>query len=89
MKRNSVRYKLLVMRPWSRECPLCETEKLHVISTSNGDSVPNTLGIDALNTRSIDGPRVSTLRIVGLGALWLAVIVTKNTSLGIVSFQSI
>lgn len=66
---------------------LSEAEELHVICASDRDSVSNTLGVDTLNIRSVDSPGVSALRVVGLGALGLVVIVAKHTSLGEVSFS--
>lgn len=39
----------------------------------------DTLSINSLDARSIDGPGVAALGIVGLCALWLAVVVAKHT----------
>jgi hypothetical protein len=62
-------------------CYLGEAEEFHVIRTPDRDGVANILRIDALNLRTIDSPRVSTLRVVGLGALGLAVIILEHASL--------
>ena len=47
----------------------------------------NALGVYTLNIRSVDSPGVSALRVVGLGALGLVVIVAKDTGLVKVSFD--
>jgi hypothetical protein len=57
-----------------------EAKELHVVSTSDGNSVTNILRIDALHIWSVDGPGVATLRIVRLCALGLVVVVSENTS---------
>jgi hypothetical protein len=59
---------------------LCEAEELHVIRTPNRNSVTNILGVDALNLGTINSPGVSTLRVVGLRAHRLAVVVLEYTS---------
>ena len=59
---------------------LSKPEELHVIRTPNRYRMPNALRVDALNTRSIDGPGITALGIIGLCALGLAVIITEDTS---------
>jgi hypothetical protein len=58
---------------------LSKTKELHVIRAPNGHSVTGAWRVNALHAGSPDGPRVSALGIIGLCALWLVVVVAKDT----------
>ena len=60
---------------------LSKAEELHVVGTPNGDGVTDTSSVDTLDIGTVDGPCVSALGVVGLGALGLVVVVAENTSL--------
>jgi hypothetical protein len=57
-----------------------KAKELHVVCASHGYTVTYARRVDALHTRSVDGPCVTALGIVGLGALRLVVVVSKDTS---------
>lgn len=59
---------------------LSKAKELHVIRTPHRDRVANTRSINSLDARSVDGPSVTTLGIIGFCALWLVVVVAKHTS---------
>lgn len=56
-----------------------KSKELHIVCTSNPHGVSNALSIDALNHRSVDGPRIAALRVIGLRALGLVVVVSEYT----------
>lgn len=60
---------------------LSKSKELHVIGASDGNGVTHTLGVDALHVRTVDGASVTTLRVIGLCAFGLVVVIAKHTSL--------